>query len=333
MNEPKRLENVDLVEFEARMAAATRPPWRAVLRDGFAMDARVERPLGDPQYAELHAIKVSGGASYCGGDPTEGLGERGPTQDFADARFIEAARNIGPEVCREVRHQRHKIEALEAKVERLEKQIAEAQERAKAAGQPDPMVDPALLAYVNWGDLGDCPNAPPEVRLFSLMTGISEDRWCAGWDSGLENWLWRAVEQGLTSDGQGHGAYPTPAELALLKSLSAEAGGWLVWDAGYQNPDPRLEFARLVPMAEWLKVYAAHQRNDALAAEQDAWAKANPGKVAPAEMPDWPACLTDPQLLSCYGVEAVSHEEANAIEAELEKRGIHPDKPGPEEKP
>lgn len=63
--------------------------------------------------------------------------------------------------------------------------------------------------------------------LLCLMTGISEEFWCAGWMKGLEWALWEIAQGG--ERGYGGGAL-TERQTALLKLLSEEAGGWWVWD-------------------------------------------------------------------------------------------------------
>ena len=63
--------------------------------------------------------------------------------------------------------------------------------------------------------------------LLMLMTGISEEAWCAGWMSGLEHSLWQAKA------GQRYGMITlTERQASLLKLLSDEAGGWWMWDDG-----------------------------------------------------------------------------------------------------
>lgn len=80
--------------------------------------------------------------------------------------------------------------------------------------------------------------------LLCLMTGISEEIWCASWLSGLEFLLWDAM----------HGEEPnenrrcTPRQKQLLKLLSEEAEGWWVWD---DKHGPR--FLDLDAWEEWRK--------------------------------------------------------------------------------
>lgn len=56
--------------------------------------------------------------------------------------------------------------------------------------------------------------------LRKLMSGISEDYWCAGWLSGLEYILWDAVTGKRKN-------VCTPEEIEQLKYLSEKCGGWI----------------------------------------------------------------------------------------------------------
>jgi hypothetical protein len=88
-----------------------------------------------------------------------------------------------------------------------------------------------------------CEDAEEGARLGLLgpMTGISEERWCAGWLSNLEFILWRA-RNGEPSGFEVGSATPRQAE--LLRLLSEEAGGWWV----YEEAGPVF-----LPMDEWLR--------------------------------------------------------------------------------
>jgi len=59
--------------------------------------------------------------------------------------------------------------------------------------------------------------------LLKLMSGISEERWCAGWYHNLEYILWDAVT-GRRED------ICSPEEIEQLKYLSGKCGGWIIWD-------------------------------------------------------------------------------------------------------
>jgi len=68
------------------------------------------------------------------------------------------------------------------------------------------------------------------LGLLGLMTGISEEFWCAGWMSGMEYDLW------LAEPGKHYGQGTLSARQAtLLRLLSEECGGWWYWH-GNQGP-------------------------------------------------------------------------------------------------
>jgi hypothetical protein len=65
-----------------------------------------------------------------------------------------------------------------------------------------------------------------QTGLLALMTGISEEYWCASWMSDLEYALWLARETGPRPYGMG---VITERQCALLRLLSEEANGWWHW--------------------------------------------------------------------------------------------------------
>jgi predicted hydrolase (HD superfamily) len=83
--------------------------------------------------------------------------------------------------------------------------------------------------------------------LARLMSEISEDRYCAGWLSGLEYELWQIV-----IDGQGRFGFGALSEMDVkdLRELSDACGGWIVYDAEQQET--------FVPLDQWLTIFAAH---------------------------------------------------------------------------
>lgn len=83
----------------------------------------------------------------------------------------------------------------------------------------------------------DLPDEGAQIGLIALMTGISEECWCAGWMSGLEYDLWQA-KRGM-SYGQG---VITDRQSDLLRLLSEEAGGWWRWTE---------DGPQFVPLDEW----------------------------------------------------------------------------------
>jgi hypothetical protein len=81
-----------------------------------------------------------------------------------------------------------------------------------------------------------------QLGLLALMTGISEEYYCAGWMMGLEFDLWRARETGPLDYGRG---MVTTRQCDLLRLLSEEAGGWWVFDMERGSV--------FLPLAEWLE--------------------------------------------------------------------------------
>lgn len=90
--------------------------------------------------------------------------------------------------------------------------------------------------WVEAGRPGDLSKNIYADALCSLMSGISEDAYAAGWMSGLEYDLWDAREHGPRSYGM---IWISSYQCKALYQLSELAGGW--------------ETAQgFVPMAEWL---------------------------------------------------------------------------------
>ncbi len=79
------------------------------------------------------------------------------------------------------------------------------------------------------------------LGLLALMTGISEEFWCAGWMNGMEFDLWRRAAG--TNYGQG---IITERQATLLRLLHEECGGWWMWDYARGPVFVRTE--------EWLRV-------------------------------------------------------------------------------
>lgn len=82
--------------------------------------------------------------------------------------------------------------------------------------------EPAM--NVDERDIPDDATSPKD-RLRAYMSELSEYYECAGWLSGLSDVLWVALHGGPTHFWGGE---PTEGELALLRRLHEEAGGW--WD-------------------------------------------------------------------------------------------------------
>lgn len=67
--------------------------------------------------------------------------------------------------------------------------------------------------------------------LFALMTGISEEAWCAAWMRGLDRDLWE-----ITAGAEYGRCLITERQAALLRLLSQEAGGWWHWPHAADSP-------------------------------------------------------------------------------------------------
>jgi hypothetical protein len=87
--------------------------------------------------------------------------------------------------------------------------------------------------------------------LLDLMSGISEEYWCAGWLRDLEFELWNAVAGSHTQES---GAL-TMRQTALLRLLSEECDGWWHWQNDTDNP-------QFVSLAEWRRVLAERKNSD-----------------------------------------------------------------------
>ena len=83
--------------------------------------------------------------------------------------------------------------------------------------------------------------------LAEKMSDISERCWYAGWLFGTEYILWQAVLEG--PQRWGHSTI-TDEDIATLKALAKEAGGWIMFnDLG---PEDEL----FVPQDRWEQIYA-----------------------------------------------------------------------------
>lgn len=110
--------------------------------------------------------------------------------------------------------------------------------------------DPAVIPVDPHDCLCGCPDEGAALGLLGLMSGLSEEHWCASWHMGLEYALWRAVAE---PDARG---LVTQRQAALLRLLSEEAGGWWIWhDAlGTGESGPRF-----LPTDEWLARFRAYE--------------------------------------------------------------------------
>ena len=89
--------------------------------------------------------------------------------------------------------------------------------------------------------------SPNAEQLSSYMSDLSERAWYAGWMSGLEYALWKAVVDGPSQYGR---LYITRNEIAKLNELSHACGGWVVFD---DTDGPTF-----VPLERWILMYEAY---------------------------------------------------------------------------
>ena len=80
-------------------------------------------------------------------------------------------------------------------------------------------------------------------ELAVLMSDISESAFFAGWMSGLEFELWKAVVDGPRRYGQ---MFIDQALVDRLKALSDQCGGWIAWDG---------ECESFVALNDWSEIY------------------------------------------------------------------------------
>ncbi len=92
-----------------------------------------------------------------------------------------------------------------------------------------------------WADtMCDTADEGAAIGLLALMTGLSEEHWCAGWLDGLEFSLWHVKPE--TRFGQG---VITGRQATLLHLLSQEAGGWWAWSKARGKPE-------FITLEEWV---------------------------------------------------------------------------------
>jgi len=89
---------------------------------------------------------------------------------------------------------------------------------------------------------------PEQAKLAQLMSDISEECWCAGWMSGTEYRLWKAITD--PQDDRHWGQDRIDDEMVEhLRRLSQSVQGWISYDAGVGEV--------FVPMPEWEQRWAA----------------------------------------------------------------------------
>lgn len=71
------------------------------------------------------------------------------------------------------------------------------------------------------------PDASDREVMAGVMSRISEDAWCAGWNSGLEYDLW-AIMTGRITNRFGFGPVDERT-LKKLRALHEKIGGWVIW--------------------------------------------------------------------------------------------------------
>ena len=87
--------------------------------------------------------------------------------------------------------------------------------------------------------LATSPDSKAARQLLTLMGDISEECWCAGWYTGVEDILWRE----MISDNAGR-ACVTHEQAAELLDLAERGAMWWAWDEEHGEPMP-------VPLTEW----------------------------------------------------------------------------------
>lgn len=84
-------------------------------------------------------------------------------------------------------------------------------------------------------------------NLYSRMSEISEEDFCAGWMIDNEFRIWDALHQRATEQTN----YPiSPGLLRRCAALSTEIDGWIFWADGPQ----------FISMAQWLEMVESHRK-------------------------------------------------------------------------
>ena len=86
------------------------------------------------------------------------------------------------------------------------------------------------------------------LGLLTLMTGLSEEHYSAGWLIGLERSLWAMVADPTSPRRFGQGEV-TERQVTLLRLLSEEAGGWWHWPKLASEP-------AFIVLADWERLVA-----------------------------------------------------------------------------
>ena len=96
-----------------------------------------------------------------------------------------------------------------------------------------------------------------QKALYTKMSDISEDHYCAGWMNGNEFTLWRMVSD--PTQDRYYGMAPVEeSDIEDLRQISAETGGWIYWHDDEVEPGLSSEEwgPRFIPMPQWLEMYA-----------------------------------------------------------------------------
>lgn len=87
-----------------------------------------------------------------------------------------------------------------------------------------------------------CPDVAAALELAALMSEISEDQYCAGWEYGLEASLFAFAYEGAAYGTEG----PSPKQRQGLMELARRCDGWWI------HRERDLEFVR---MEVWTEMY------------------------------------------------------------------------------
>jgi len=124
-----------------------------------------------------------------------------------------------------------------------------AEDAKRSAAAADQASKDARDAAVQEAALALALDRDAAVRLRDVMSGLSEEHYCAGWLHGLEFMLWDACQ---TDEPCMFGwSVVDVAEVAELRRLSKKSGGWWRFDDEHGET--------FVTMDEWQVRYEAHR--------------------------------------------------------------------------
>ncbi len=95
-----------------------------------------------------------------------------------------------------------------------------------------------------------------QKALYERMSDISEECYAAGWMSGNEYTLWNMLANADASRLYGM-CNVSENDLAELREISTEIGGWIRWVDDHDDPDlPCEEWGpAFIAMADWLPMF------------------------------------------------------------------------------